>query len=96
MTSWQEQFDKEFDKEYPSVRSYTGGQLQDWVKTFIQSLLDQQRKEILEKLTLTKFANKRQRVIDITSANFEYIFTLGYNDAVENFENLKKRKFGKP
>ena len=34
-----EEFDVKFDAEYPSVRSYTAGHLQDWVKSFFHQLL---------------------------------------------------------
>ena len=42
---WKERFNKEFDKEYPSVRSYTAGHLQEWVINFIEQLISERDKE---------------------------------------------------
>ncbi len=33
----EKKFDEEFDKQYPSVRSYTNGALQEFIKSFLRS-----------------------------------------------------------
>lgn len=45
---WKERFNREFDKEYPSVRSYTAGHLQEWVINFIEQIISERDKELRE------------------------------------------------
>lgn len=47
---WKERFNREFDKEYPSVRSYTAGHLQEWVINFIDQLISERDKEYMPQI----------------------------------------------
>lgn len=78
--NWQEEFIQGFVDEFNSTWKYPTDL--DDVYTFIQSLLDQQKKELLEKIKL--------RIIEIENvryADYEY----GYNQAVSDLEEIKQQ-----
>jgi hypothetical protein len=88
--SWQEQFDKEIMcgcQGEGIERTHTTSN-PERIRAFIQSLLDQQKKEILEKLRLEKTGDKD--TYEEPGHCYQCDFIDGYNQAVSDLEELKK------
>lgn len=90
MTNWQEQFDNATGRLFNTIPLSI--RWRDSLKAFIQSLLDQQKKELLEKVTLgkSKLPRKLNTPWGKVDATANEHFNEGYNQAVSDLEILKK------
>ena len=82
---WKERFNKEFDKEYPSVRSYTAGHLQEWVINFIEQLISERDKELIESV-------EKMKLLEVGVDSNSVMWKQRINKNLENIINLIKTK----
>lgn len=85
MKDWKERFNKEFDKEYPSVRSYTAGHLQEWVINFIEQLISERDKELIESV-------EKMKLLEVGVDSNSVMWKQRINKNLENIINLIKTK----
>ena len=81
--SWVEQFDKEFIQDRKGISVYA---LSNEVKSFIQQLLDTQRKELLAKLPKERVKSK------LTTHEQTWYLIDGYNQCLSEVRDILEVK----
>jgi hypothetical protein len=88
MENWQEEFDKRFAPNGKIIAAGFGS-LSSEIKAFIQSLLDSQKQEILEKIKLEeKTEGDGWEILEHCCPGDDV--ANGYNQAISDLEKLKK------
>jgi Fe-S cluster assembly scaffold protein SufB len=94
MPTWQEEFNRKFkylNSSYATEAGLVMYESSNDIKAFIQSTLDRQKKELLEKIRLKE---KDADINNVQVGNFpsaiNYHYSSGYNQAVADLEELKK------
>lgn len=85
----EELFNRDFNKEYPSVRSYTAGHLQDWVINWHKS----SSKALLEAV-IDMIERMKKEIIKTAQTESELLLSVdyGYNQALSDLQSKLKEE----